>query len=380
VAGQYSLLSQAAGRAEPGSEVWCAAQRWLGSAAMTSADLAGALDHFTAACDAAGNRGPSRVLADSLDGRSMALLNLGRLAEGTDESRRSLAMARELGYLAGEARALESLGVAAFFNGDFDGAVQLARQAEQIMAGIPGSMSPWASTFLAEALIGAGDLAAAESACAAELARYRDTRNTANLPELLMSTADLDLRAGRIQDAAVHLREGLQAAARAGDRVDLLGGVWYCGFLCTATGRYAEAVTVWAAEAAFIQERGFTGSAADARRQEEALSQARQALGPARARAAEARGAAMSTDTAAEYALLLTSPGPSAAAPGLGQLSVRERELVTLVARGRTNAQIAAQLYISVRTVTSHLDRIRDKTGCRRRADLTRLALSEGLV
>jgi DNA-binding CsgD family transcriptional regulator len=56
------------------------------------------------------------------------------------------------------------------------------------------------------------------------------------------------------------------------------------------------------------------------------------------------------------------------------------RELVTLVAQGRTNAQIAAQLYISVRTVGSHLDRIRDKTGCRRRADLTRLALTEGLV
>jgi DNA-binding CsgD family transcriptional regulator len=60
--------------------------------------------------------------------------------------------------------------------------------------------------------------------------------------------------------------------------------------------------------------------------------------------------------------------------------AARERELVTLVAQGRTNAQIAAQLYISVRTVGSHLDRIRDKTGCRRRADLTRLALTEGLV
>ncbi|MGA9832110.1 MAG: helix-turn-helix transcriptional regulator, partial [Trebonia sp.] len=65
---------------------------------------------------------------------------------------------------------------------------------------------------------------------------------------------------------------------------------------------------------------------------------------------------------------------------GLGRLSPRERELVTLVARGRTDAQIAAELFITVRTVCSHLDRIRDKTGCRRRADLTRLALSAGLV
>jgi len=71
---------------------------------------------------------------------------------------------------------------------------------------------------------------------------------------------------------------------------------------------------------------------------------------------------------------------PFAAGPDAGQLSARERELVTLVAQGRTNAQIAAQLYISVRTVGSHLDRIRDKTGCRRRADLTRLALGAGLV
>ena len=90
----------------------------------------------------------------------------------------------------------------------------------------------------------------------------------------------------------------------------------------------------------------------------------------------------MSLATAAEYALMLTTPDPPqpAAPAGPGRLSARERELVTLVARGRTDADIAAQLYISIRTVRSHLDRIRDKTGCRRRADLTRLALAEGLV
>jgi DNA-binding CsgD family transcriptional regulator len=38
-------------------------------------------------------------------------------------------------------------------------------------------------------------------------------------------------------------------------------------------------------------------------------------------------------------------------APGVGELSARERELVRLVTQGRTNAQIAAELYISVRTV-----------------------------
>jgi len=91
---------------------------------------------------------------------------------------------------------------------------------------------------------------------------------------------------------------------------------------------------------------------------------AQQTLGAAQAQIAENRGAAISLTTAAEYTLLLTSSSPSpAAAARPVQLSARERELVTLVARGRTNAEIAAQLYISIPTVTSHLDRIRDKTG-----------------
>jgi len=68
------------------------------------------------------------------------------------------------------------------------------------------------------------------------------------------------------------------------------------------------------------------------------------------------------------------------APPGPETLTARERELVALVAQGRTDAQIAAQLYISISTVRTHLDRIRDKTGARRRADLTRLALAAGLV
>ena len=77
--------------------------------------------------------------------------------------------------------------------------------------------------------------------------------------------------------------------------------------------------------------------------------------------------------------------GPTAApevslAAGCNPLSARERELLILVAQGRTDAQIAAELCISPHTVNSHLDRIRGKTGCRRRPDLTRLALQAGLL
>jgi DNA-binding CsgD family transcriptional regulator len=146
--------------------------------------------------------------------------------------------------------------------------------------------------------------------------------------------------------------------------------------------RPAEAITMWAAFAVLLGHGGGAQHApALVRRRAEPLRAARQAPGPDRARAAEDRGAAMNLATAAEYALMLTAPNAQQAPPQrLAHLSTRERELVTLVAQGCTDAQIAAELYISVRTVRTHLDRIRDKTGCRRRADLTRLALQAELA
>lgn len=61
-------------------------------------------------------------------------------------------------------------------------------------------------------------------------------------------------------------------------------------------------------------------------------------------------------------------------------LSVREREVLSLVASGERDQDIAAQLAISIRTVRSYLDRIRDKTGQRRRSELTRYAIEKGVL
>ena len=233
-----------------------------------------------------------------------------------------------------------------------------------------------ATTVLADV----GDVTAAERACDAGLAGARDPGDP------LEKIVVLDLYEGRYEDAASHLREALQTSLRTGVPGKVLEDLDCCGYLCALTGRPAEAVTVWAAVAVLGRE-GFSvplppDLPEDWFQRQESLREARQALGPARARAAEERGKAMSLATAADYVLMLTAAGPEppAAAPGLDALSPRERELLTLVARGHTDAQIAEQLHISVRTVSSHLDRIRDKTGCRRRADLTRLALNAGLV
>jgi predicted ATPase/DNA-binding CsgD family transcriptional regulator len=376
--GLYPLLAELAGYAEPGSDRWCSVQFWAGWAAWSSSDAAGALEVFTALRDAVAGQPPSRALADALAGRSLALGLLGRDPEAVEDARCALAVARELGYPLGEVRALLHLAFAAAAVDDVDEAVRLARQAEQFPGEVPPSIARQCSMAVTEVLIQAGDFAAAEPVCAPALAASRDAGDLWNLPDLLYRMALLDLRADRAGDAAAHLREAIRLALRAGTWNP--GYLDYCGHLCAATGRYPEAVTAWAAYAALISHVDWPG---DARNRQEPLRAACQALGPEQVRAAEERGAAMSWAVAAEYTLMLTEdPGPrqAPAAAGLGGLSARERQLVTLVAQGRTDAQIASDLFISIRTVRSHLDRIRDKTGCRRRADLTRLALAESLV
>jgi predicted ATPase/transcriptional regulator with XRE-family HTH domain len=303
--GQYRLLREVTGHAEPGSDRWCAAQFWLGWAAMFSSDWPGALDCFTALRDAVGER-PSRALADGLAGRSAALRELSQIPEAAEDARRSLAVARELGYPMGEVLALAHLALAAAAAGDLGDAVRWARQADQFPGDIPALAARACSYWLTGVLIQAGDFAAAERVCAAGLAASRDAGDLQNQPVLLSLTAMLELWSGRVDDAAAHLREALQISLRAGSwLVDYLE---HCGYLCAATGRYAEAVTAWAAHAVLLPGRAWPG---DLRLRQKPLRAARQALGPDRARAAEKRGAAMSWATAAEYALMLAGPARS---------------------------------------------------------------------
>jgi DNA-binding NarL/FixJ family response regulator len=64
----------------------------------------------------------------------------------------------------------------------------------------------------------------------------------------------------------------------------------------------------------------------------------------------------------------------------LDQLSPRERDIVLAVATGRTNAQIAEELFVSVATVKSHLTRVMVKLGLDNRTQVALLAHDAGLA
>ncbi|HWC86671.1 MAG TPA: response regulator transcription factor [Solirubrobacteraceae bacterium] len=61
-------------------------------------------------------------------------------------------------------------------------------------------------------------------------------------------------------------------------------------------------------------------------------------------------------------------------------LSRRELEVLRLIALGHTNAEIASQLYLSVRTVETHRSHIQQKLRLGSRSELVRYALERGLV
>jgi non-specific serine/threonine protein kinase len=95
------------------------------------------------------------------------------------------------------------------------------------------------------------------------------------------------------------------------------------------------------------------------------LAPAREALGE-RADGAWAEGSRMTLEEALACALA----EPAAAATGPLQLSRREGEVASLVARGLTNRQIAERLAIAERTVEGHLERIRGKLGMHSRTEI----------
>jgi DNA-binding NarL/FixJ family response regulator len=146
-----------------------------------------------------------------------------------------------------------------------------------------------------------------------------------------------------------------------------------------------------------VRPQAVTKLVADVRAEYDAsLAAARSALGVGDFAAAWAEGRAMPLEQAVADALeaLAARPGPgpvdeggAPAGPGRGRrkrlawgLTEREAEVLRLVAAGKTDRQIAADLVLSERTVGRHLANVYNKLGVSSRAAATAFALRAGLA
>jgi DNA-binding NarL/FixJ family response regulator len=81
-----------------------------------------------------------------------------------------------------------------------------------------------------------------------------------------------------------------------------------------------------------------------------------------------AAGGLIVVDPRVNDTLLEAAAGSSSPAAPPDGLTQREMEILALIARGRTNAEIASELFLSIHTVKTHVNRVFAKTGSRDRA------------
>jgi DNA-binding CsgD family transcriptional regulator len=129
-------------------------------------------------------------------------------------------------------------------------------------------------------------------------------------------------------------------------------------------------------------ERVATTWAATRMEYEHYLGAARASLSERSFREEQAAGQTFSLVQAVDYArdIARNVTATQKALRTLDELTPREREVAVLIARGRSNGEIAAELVVSKRTVESHVSKILSKLDITNRAQIVRWGIETGLV
>ena len=144
-------------------------------------------------------------------------------------------------------------------------------------------------------------------------------------------------------------------------------------FLAIHAGRYPEAARLFGAADALRQRIGSVRFKVHDAEYDSAVARLREAFGDNEFDAAWAEGAALSTDESIAYAQRGRGERQRPAT-GWESLTPTERAVVGLVSEGLSNKAIAARLFISLRTVESHLTHVYAKLGLASRVQLAQEA------
>ena len=321
-------------------------------------------------------------LLDSGDGESHPVAHFVRgflavLQHDPEVATRSLsegiATARENGPDALLARLLAMASIASTMSADLDAARRQLDEARTIAVGIDevgATLMVYQAAALNGVLEGAPSTVIASATPGAALSR--ELGDQYSLVMMLMNLGLATLQLGKTTDAEHHFLEALAIARDLDDRVAqcyLLGGLG----CCAARRREPRlAAQLFGAMEILRDEAGATLNAGISRALTPATATAAAALGPSRFAAETAAGRSLGRAAAVQLALGEKTPSsdPSVSTTGSAPLGRRELEVARLVAEGCTNKEIGARLFLSERTVESHVRNTLNKLGFSKRAQI----------
>ena len=326
--------------------------------------------------------GDSFWTAAALNLLSEIALHTGRADEAASAADEALSIAQAAGDCWNEGYALGIRAAIAALLGRLREAEQLGRSSISLMRRID---QQWG---VARALLGLGDLArlrgdpgGAHSRYLEALATLREIDARPDIARCLAGLARVAIDLGSTGQARQHLAESIRLSHSTGSRIGVARGLEAFATLAASENRPELVVQLTAAASALREEAGFPALAGA--RVERYLASAQHLGEPAIGRL-WARGLAMTGEEAVAVALdvpqetagardsaALAAVGTfrtAAAVPGT--LTPRERQVVALVAGGRSNKAIAEELVISPATAARHVANILAKLGFTSRAQI----------
>jgi len=320
---------------------------------------------------------PGMARVSALNGAAWLAIDQGDYAHAADLLGEGIGLSRTLGDKVGEGIATVYLGRNKMSSGrilegapDVERAATLVNEAHDRPAIAFATFYSAIVALLTGRLEAACDLFARCSATAAELGLAPLSARA----RLMLGFPLLDL--GELSAARKALAEGFQMSTDVGDRWFVQLGLGGFVGLAAKTGRPRLALRLAGAAEAYAGVNEFSMPGPMQEIVDRWLVPPRARTGSAAGRLL-AEGRKLSPEEA--VALVLANEPDDAQGPRQ-TLTRREAEVAALAARGLTNRDIAAQLFLSVRTVEVHVDHILTKLGFRTRTQLAAWAYAEGLV
>jgi predicted ATPase/DNA-binding CsgD family transcriptional regulator len=270
-------------------------------------------------------------------------------------------------------QSLAMASIAADMAGDRASSRRLLDEGQAVADGLD-DLGTTLMTYQARALNGLlnGDLDAVRSAAAEGARLSREVGDLYSLDMMLLNQGFAALISGDLRESEQRFTEGLRIAHQLDDRVaqcHLLGALGCCA---ASSHEPRLAARLFGAMENLRAEVGATINAGMAPALTQATTSVAAALGPSKFETEFTAGQRLSRDAAARLALGDDAPSiPAASDRGsAGVLRQRETDVARLVADGLSNKEIGGRLFISERTVESHVRSIMNKLGFNSRAQI----------